>query len=102
MLLITSSSVLLKLVKVKEHMIISALFTGAYVPLTTEGNIMVNGVLASCYPSADHDLAHFAMIPIQWFPGTIEWIFGEENGFQGYVTIIEEFGRWMLPKSLMY
>ena len=102
MLLIAGSNVLLKLVKVKEYKIIFALFIGAYVPLTTEGNIMVNGVLASCYPSADHDLAHFAMIPIQWFPSTTEWIFGEENGFQSYVTIIEEFGRWVLPYSSMY
>ena len=32
---------------------------GANVPLTKEGNIMVDGVLASCYPSADHDFGPF-------------------------------------------
>ena len=69
--------ILLKLLKIRRHKkIVYALFLGAYVPLTTEGNIMVNGVLASCYPAADHDLAYFAMKPIQWFPDTIEWIFG--------------------------
>ena len=31
---------------------------GAYTPVTVEGNIAVDGVLASCYAFADHDLAH--------------------------------------------
>ena len=37
-------------------------------PLTMEGNIIVDGVLASCYASFDHDLAHIAMAPMQWIP----------------------------------
>ena len=40
---------------------------GTYVPLTEEGNIVVDGVLASCYASFDHDLAHITMAPIQLF-----------------------------------
>ena len=36
---------------------------------------MVDGILASCYASFDHDLAHIAMTPIQWFPEIIEGIF---------------------------
>ena len=82
--------------------IIFALYLDAYVPLTTEGNIVVNGVLASCFPATDHDLAYFGMTPIKWFPDTIEWIFGEENGFQGYVKIVEEFYRWVQPYGFMY
>ena len=70
---------------------------GTYVPLTMEGNIMIDGVLASCYPSSDHDLAHFGMTPIQLFPKITEWIFGENNGFQGYSDIAEQLGKWMLP-----
>ena len=43
-------------------------FVGAYVPLTMEGNIIVDGVLASCYPEYfDHNLAHLLMIPMQTF-----------------------------------
>ena len=30
-------------------------FLGVFVPVTMEGNIMVDGVLAFCYASADHD-----------------------------------------------
>ena len=58
---------------------------------------MVDGVLASCYASADHDLAHIVMTPIRWFPDVIGWIFGQKNGHLGYVDFLEEFGRSLLP-----
>ena len=74
-------------------------FPGAFVPVTTEGNIIVDGVLASCYPSTDHNLAHFAMTPIQWFPETKHWMFSEGNGFPVYVQITEELGNWILSEK---
>ena len=49
---------------------------------------MVEGVLASCYASADHDLLHFVMTPFRWFPEITEWILGEDNGLQVYVKIV--------------
>ena len=42
------------------------------------GNIMVDGVLASCYSSLDHDLHHVVMTPLQWFPEVTKWTFGGE------------------------
>ena len=72
-------------------------FLGAYVPVTMEGNIVVDGVLASCYPSVHHDLADMAMAPIKSFPGIIEWIFGNDNGFSAYVKITEDLGVWTMP-----
>ena len=66
-------------------------------PLTKEGHLVVNGILSSCYASFPHDLAHIAMVPMQWFPEVIEWFFGLENGSQSYVDIIKELGRLMLP-----
>ena len=70
---------------------------GTFVPITMEGNILVDGVLASCYPSTDHDMAHFGMTPVRWFPKIIDWIFGEDTGFQVFVGTAEEIGRLILP-----
>ena len=62
-----------------------------------EGSIVVDGVLASCYPSAHYDLANIAMTPVRWFPEILEWIFSKQKGILGYVKIAEELGRWILP-----
>ena len=70
---------------------------GAYVPLTMEGNIVVDGILASCYPSCYHDLGHTGMLPIQFFPTIMEWIFGEDNGPSIYTNIVNDLGEWVLP-----
>ena len=72
-------------------------FLGAYVPLTMEGNMIVDGVLASCYPSSHHDFAHFGMTPMRWFPEMTEWVFGENNGFGGFIHINEELAKWVFP-----
>ena len=81
-----------------NHYVINYYFDlGVYVPLTAEGNIEVNGIFASCHASADHDMAQFAMIPVHWYPEIIEWIFGMNNGFKGYVNIANDLGGWVLP-----
>ena len=54
---------------------------GAYVPLTKEGNIVIDSVLASCYAFFDHELTHIGMTPMHWFPEIVQGIFGEDNGF---------------------
>ena len=65
-----------------------------------EGTIMVNEVLASCYAhSPDHDLAHFWMTPLRWFPDIMQWIFGEDIEFPVYVKIIYDLGNCMMPQS---
>ena len=60
-------------------------YVGAYTPLTKEGNIMVDEVLASCYAFVNHELAHIGMMPIQWFPEIIQWVFGEDDGSSTFV-----------------
>ena len=57
-----------------------------------DGNIVVDGVLASCY-AYDHDVAHIGMTPLRWFPEILDWIFGENNGTPGYVKLTEDLGR---------
>ena len=69
---------------------------GVYDPITMEGNIVVDGLLTSCYASFDHDLAHFVMTPVQWFPEMIQWIFGEDNGSSGYAIIAKQIGRLLI------
>ena len=73
--------------------------SGLYAPLTAEGHIVVDGVLASCYANFDHDIAHIAMKPMQWFPGMMEWVFGlDNNGLEGYVGFVVQVGRMLVPQ----
>ena len=58
-----------------------------------EGKIVVDGVLASCYASCNHDLAHLGMTPIGSFPYIIELIFGNENGSLTYVNVVGDVGK---------
>ena len=62
----------------------------------------MDDIPASCYPSSDHNLAHFVMTPLRWFPRGMDWLFGERKGFPFYVAITEEYGRWFLPYEQMY
>ena len=64
-----------------------------------DGKIVVDGILASCYASFDHDVAHIGMIPIRWFPEILHWLFGEKNGPQGYVNFAKDIGRFLFPRS---
>ena len=70
---------------------------GAYTPVTLEGNIIVDEILASCYAFPDHILAHAGMTPMRWFPKIVNGIFGVENGSPGYVKVTEVFGEWLFP-----
>ena len=72
-------------------------FIGAYAPLTTEGTILVDGILASCYADCHHDLAHLSITPMQKFTEVMEWIFGTDFGFPVYVVTANQLGQLMLP-----
>ena len=72
-------------------------FAGAYVPLTTEGTIVVDETLASCYADFTHDLAHFTITPMHKFAEMMEWIFGNEFGFPVYVGTTRQLGKLILP-----
>ena len=78
------------------------IFLGAFVPVTMDGNIIVDGVLASCYPSLDHDLLHVVMTPLQWLPEVTKWTFGEDNGLHVYVKILADVAHWLVPHGVVY
>ena len=83
-----------------DHRITYNILTGAYVPLTIEGQIVVDGVLASCYAFYYLYLAHIGMTPIRWIPQIMRWIFGKERGISVYMAVTENVGRWILsPKQ---
>ena len=60
-----------------------------------EGNILVDGVLASCYASFDHDAQHFAMKPLLWFPHIIDMLLGEDVSTHAYGSILQHLS-WMM------
>ena len=41
---------------------------GIWVPLTMDGTLLVDGLLASCYASFSHDLVDLALAPVKMFP----------------------------------
>ena len=71
------------------------LHAGAYTPLTMDGNIVVDGELASCYAFPDHHLAHIATVPLRWFPKIVNWISAVDNEFLYYVNIAADLERWL-------
>ena len=82
--------------------IINIIFLGAFIPLTMDGNIIVDGVLTSCYASLDHDLIHVLMTPLQWSPELTKWTFGEDNGLHAYVKILAYVAYWLAPHGFVY
>ncbi|KAK4287354.1 hypothetical protein Pmani_039569, partial [Petrolisthes manimaculis] len=44
---------------------------GAYVPLTKEGTLIVDGIYVSCYASYRHALAHRFLAPVRLFPALL-------------------------------
>ena len=79
---------------------LSMLLQGAFTPVTMDGNIVVDGVLASCYAFPDHHLAHFGMTPIRLFPGRIKWLLGDDKYSPVFVEIMNHMGEVILPFSL--
>ena len=75
---------------------------GAYVPMTMEGDIVVDRVLASCYASAHHDVAHIALTPLRWFPGLTKGLIGEDGGFAVYGKMAQLFAGLLLPVHSVY
>ena len=70
--------------------------------MTREGTIVVDGVVASCYASVNHDLAHVGMAPLRWFPETMKLIFNEDAGFSAFMRITKEVCMLMTQFEKIY
>ena len=67
--------------------------TGAVAPLTSQGNIIVDGILASCYAeTSDHGLAHKAFSPVRlwhrYSPATFKWKIAAQSGTHWYADFL--------------
>jgi hypothetical protein len=53
---------------------------GIYSPLTTQGNIIVDDIVASCYADFDsHEIQHLMFAPFRWWHNTLEFFLSTKN-----------------------
>ena len=67
-----------------------------------EGKVVVDGILVSCYADFGHDVAHFTMTPMHWFPKIIEWAFSEDYGFSAFVSMARGLGMQIMPNGQFF
>ena len=69
----------------------ASLSTGVYAPLTKQGNVVVDGILASCYAVIDdQDLAHLAFSPVRFVVNMYEGIGHAWKKFSQFITFRDE------------
>ncbi|XP_029109519.1 sonic hedgehog protein A-like [Scleropages formosus] len=86
---------------------------GSFAPVTTEGTLVVDGVLASCYAAIrDHTWAHWALAPVRWtytlgsFLLPKGGIVGDElvevGGVHWYPRMLYHIGTWVLDAQALH
>merc|ERR1719309_1532478 len=71
---------------------------GAYVPLTEQGTLLVDGVLASSYTNVPHDIAQFLAAPIRWFPSVF---LDDGDGERVIATAAKHLGYYLNKLGLL-
>ncbi|XP_059182983.1 sonic hedgehog protein [Centropristis striata] len=83
---------------------------GSFAPVTMQGTIVVDHVLASCYAVIeDHDLAHWALAPVRLAHWVSSLLFSSQppvsaqnDGVHWYSKILYQLGTWLLDSHSIH
>lgn len=83
---------------------------GSYAPVTLQGSLVVDEVLASCYAVIeDHDLAHWALAPARLAHRVSSLLSsshpgqgGQEDGVHWYSRFLYRVGTWLLDSHSIH
>ncbi|KAF3836609.1 hypothetical protein F7725_029167 [Dissostichus mawsoni] len=83
-------------------------YEGSFAPVTVQGTVVVDQVLASCYAVIqDHDLAHWALAPVRFFYWVNSLLFqrptsAQTDGVHWYSKILFQLGTWLLDSHSIH
>ncbi|XP_071755400.1 sonic hedgehog protein [Centroberyx gerrardi] len=83
---------------------------GSFAPVTVQGSVVVDQVLASCYAVIeDHDLAHWALAPVRlahWVSSLLSHsqphVTAQKDGVHWYSKILYQLGTWLLDSHSIH
>ncbi|XP_034064304.1 sonic hedgehog protein A [Gymnodraco acuticeps] len=83
-------------------------YEGSFAPVTVQGTVVVDQVLASCYAVIqDHDLAHWALAPVRFFYWVNSLLYqrptsAQTDGVHWYSKILFQLGTWLLDSHSIH
>lgn len=83
---------------------------GSFAPVTVQGTVVVDEVLASCYAVIqDHDLAHWALAPVRlayWVSTLLSSsqppVSAQKDGVHWYSKMLYQLGTWLLDSHSIH
>lgn len=76
---------------------------GAFAPLTAQGTVVVDGVVASCYAVVDqHSLAHWAFSPLRLIHSWTGSTGRHGDGIHWYSQLLHWLGRMLLDSGRLH
>lgn len=76
---------------------------GAFAPLTRQGTLVVDGVVASCYAVVDqHSLAHWAFSPLRLLHSWTGSTGSPRDGVHWYSRLLHWLGRMLLDSGRLH